>query len=156
MNETGEPKVNKQLHEQLEQATARIEALIHIGGMLTDPDSLPNAIERLLEEDDDTLSHAFPDIPDWVKEALDDLAERGYAFFEWAHQNNKLGFVVQFATPVMRDVDGDGGGTFSWGHYCTRWVYGETLEEAAKRGLEWVAERRAAELEKERGKAGAQ
>ena len=52
-------------------------------------------------------------------------------------------------------VSGDehGGGTYSWGHYYTRWTYGETLEEAASNALEWVAERRAHERQKQRTEA---
>jgi hypothetical protein len=145
--------MNKQLYEQLEQACARIEALIHIGGMVTDGDSMPDVVDDLLQEDDETLAHAFPDMPAWVKEVLDDRHERGPAFAEWVHQDNKLGFVVKFATPVMRNVDGNGCGTYSWGHYYTQWTYGDTLEKATENGLAWVALRRAAEFEKERAAA---
>lgn len=145
--------MNKQLYEQLEQANARIESLIHLGGMVTDGDSLPDVIDDLLQEDDDTLEEAFPGMPEWVKDALDDRHERGPAFAEWIHEEGRLGFVVQFATPVMRNVDEDGCGTFSWGHYYTHWTYGETLEEATTQALSWVAERRANELQKQRAEA---
>lgn len=145
--------MNKQLTQELWDANARIESMIHIGGMAADGDSLPNVLEDLLQEDDETLAHAFPDMPAWVKEVLDDRHERGPAFSEWVHRSGKLGFVVQFATPVMSNVDEHGGGTYSWGHYYTRWTYGETLEEAASNALAWVAERRAHERQKQRTEA---
>ena len=62
--------MNKQLAQQLWDANARIESMIHIGGMATDGDSLPDVIDDLLQEDDETLADAFPDMPEWVKEVL--------------------------------------------------------------------------------------
>jgi hypothetical protein len=138
--------VNKKLHQQLEEAYARIEMLIHIGGMVTGSDSLPDVIDELLQEDDDMLKHVFPDMPDFVKEVLDDRHERGPAFADWVRQEGKLGFVVQLATPVMK-VEKNGGSAFSWGHYYTHWAYGETLEEAILLGLDWVAKRRQFEIQ---------
>lgn len=146
--------MNKQLHQQLFQANARIESMIHLGGMITDGDSLPEAIDDLLYEGPETLADVFPDVPASIKEVLNVRDEIHSAFCEWIHQKQRLGFVVQFATPVMSHVDEDGGGTYSWGHYYTHWAYGETLEEAAGKGLAWVAERRASEREKQSVKAG--
>jgi hypothetical protein len=139
--------MNRHIYNQLEQATARIESMIHLGGMVTS-DSVPDAIDDLLQEDDDTLLHVFPDMPEWVKEELNDRLMRGSAFSEWLSQTGKLGFVVQFATPVMRHLGTCGATHYSWGHYYTRWTYGDTLEEALQFGLAWVNERRAAEVEK--------
>lgn len=144
--------MNKQLSRKLEQATARVETMIHLGCMVTDASSLPEALDDLLQ-DDDTLVQAFPDMPEWVKAALDSRHERGEAFSEWVCQEEKFGFVIQFATPVMRNIDKNGCGSYSWGYYSTRWVYGETLEEAVTNGIAWVAKRRAAEIEKQNARA---
>jgi hypothetical protein len=141
--------MNKQLNEQLEQATARIEQLIHLGGMVAAGDSLPDPIRDLLDEEDKTLIEIWPDLPAWVMEVLSDRTEGPEAFSQWAHDSGTLGFVVEIATPVMRPL-GDGACSFSWGNYYTRWFYGETLEEATKRGLVWVDERRADELKKKK------
>jgi hypothetical protein len=143
--------MNKQLNEQLEQATARIEQLIHLGGMAAAGDSLPDPIRDLLDEDDKTLIEIWPDLPAWVMEVLSDSTEGPEAFSQWVHDSGTLGFVVKIATPLMRNVTEPGCGTFSWGNYYTRWFYGETLEEASERGLAWVNERREAEFSKEQG-----
>jgi hypothetical protein len=81
---------------------------------------------------------------------LSDRTEGPEAFSQWVHDSGTLGFVVEIATPVMRPL-GDDACSFSWGNYYTRWFYGETLEEATKRGLVWVDERRADELKKKKG-----
>lgn len=146
--------MNKQLFEKLLEQTARIQSIIHIGGMVTDGDSLPDAIDDLLEEDDATLEQCFPDMPDWVKQELNDRHMRGSAFVEWVLQSEKLGFVVQFATPVMRNL-GEGSRSYSWGYYCTHWVYGENLEEAVTKALSWVSDCRAKEMKKQSAKASA-
>lgn len=146
--------MNKRLNDQMEEATARIEVVLHIGGMVTG-DSLPEALDDLLHEDDQALESCFPDMPEWVKSALDTHGERQTAFADWVLDIGRLGFVVKFATPVMRNVDEDGCGTYSWSAYYTHWVYGETLEDAAQAGLAWVAQRRADELETQRRKSAA-
>ncbi len=137
--------MHKKLYEQLEQANARIESLIHLGGMVASGDSLPDVIDDLLQEDSETLENCFPDMPEWVRHELDDSNSRAAAFSEWIHQEGKLGFLVQFATPVMRKLD-EHCAVCSWGRYYTHWTYGETLEEATTQALAWVAERRAKEL----------
>lgn len=134
--------MNKELSHKLESVTTRIETLLHIGGMVTDCDSMPEVLREMLgEQDDKQLSQLFPNIPKRVIEALDDddLSE----FAEWVHLEGRLGFLVQFATPVMRHYAG--AKTYSWGYYRTHWFYGETLQQATERGLEWAAECRAKE-----------
>lgn len=142
--------MNKQLNEQLSGAVARIEKLIHIGGMAADGDSMPDAIDELLDEDVETLLKVFPGMPDWVQEELDDRRGRGAVFAEWVHQDGKLGFVVNFASPVMSNVQHHGCGSYSWGSYYTTWIYGETLEEAMQLGLAWVQSLRDDEFAKTR------
>lgn len=142
--------MNRQLHEQLADAIARIEKLIHIGGMAVDGDSMPDAIDDLLDEDVQTLLKVFPGMPDWVQDELDDRRGRGSAFAEWVHQEGKLGFLVNFATPVMRNVHQRGCGSYSWGSYYTNWIYGETMDEAMQLGLAWVQNLRDKEFAKTR------
>jgi hypothetical protein len=134
--------MNKEFAQQLEDATARIEALLHIGGMLTDGDSIPDPLRELLEDsDDEDLAKLFPGIPGWITESLADGDFSDFA--GWVHREGRLGFLVQFATPVMRGNESCR--TYSWGHYGTRWIYAETLEKAVTLGLKWVTERRAKE-----------
>jgi hypothetical protein len=124
----------------LEEATARIEALLHIGAMSTDHDCLPTALVDMLEDQGSSdLERLFPGIPAWVVEAFDtgDFSE----FVTWAHRHKRLGFLVLFATPLMKHIS-EGHIRYSWGHYATCWVYADTLDDALQQGLAWVAERR--------------
>jgi hypothetical protein len=137
--------MSNKLFQQLEGATARIETLLHIGGMITDCCSIPESFREMLEDQSRAeLEEIFPGIPDWAVESIDDndLTE----FLEWLHEEDRFGFLVQFATPVMEGSEDFK--TYSWGYYGTRWVYSESLEEAIELGLKWVAERRAKELRK--------
>jgi hypothetical protein len=47
-----------------------------------------------------------------------------------------------------RYKSGSTGASFSWGHYATKWIYGDTLEDAVKQGFDWVEEQRKKEVEK--------
>ena len=142
-------KAMKHLHEKLDDATVRMSQIILLAGMLTDGDALPDPLCDLLEEaDDKTLRECFPDMP----AALLDDRENKELFREdfmcWVFQAGKLGFVIQFDRPVMRyAADGRSTG-YSWGHYAQHWAYGDTLDEAVAKGLEWAYKREAAEKAK--------
>lgn len=138
--------MNKELFQKLENATARIESLLHIGGMLTDDDSVSDPLRQVLAgSDDEELAKLFPGIPDWVADSIfnEDFSE----FAEWVYEEDRLGFLVEFATPVMRGDEKCR--TYTWSRYKTCWVYAETLPEAVELGIEWVAKCRAAELRQE-------
>lgn len=50
----------------------------------------------------------------------------------------KFGFLVQAATPCPRNFDDEGGYSFSWGNYSTRWFYTEALDaEFLQRVVRW-------------------
>lgn len=132
----------KALFERLNDAEARVETIIHLVGMMavgfgenfSDPlDDFLGSLEA------DTLRECFPDIPAAVDEAVG-APDGNEMFFEWVMSAEKWGFVVCIATPVMRP---DG---YSWGYYRTRWVYGDTFDEAVEKGLAWVAEQRTEEV----------
>ena len=134
---------NKEILQELDAATARIETLLHIGGMAADGDTLPECIREMLgEQSNEELLELFPGIPEDLLEGIDE--EEYSQFMEWLVRNERLGFLAQLATPVMRGVTS----TYSWGYYSTKWFYAETLKEAVELGLKWVADRRAEELKK--------
>lgn len=135
------------LRDQLEQATARIDAMVCLAGMLCDGNALSDPLTELLEERDDALKRCFPDMPPWLLEVVESDDPLEEAFGEWATEAGKLGFALKFATPVMKPVGKDCS-TYSWGRYSTTWVYGDTLHQAVKLGLTWVAERRRSEQAK--------
>lgn len=139
----------KQLFERLDEATARMDQVICIAGAIGGGcDAIADALTELLEEDDDTLRKCFGEMPEWLTEELGGGDAAG-AFSEWALRENKLGFAVQIATPVMEHDKH--GATYSWGYYRTAWVYGDTFEEAVNAGLAAVAEQRASEKKKKTG-----
>jgi hypothetical protein len=137
----------KKLYQRLSDAEARLDVVVCIAGMLGDGDALAEPLEDLLEEEPAVLRLCFPDLPDWVEQALDSRRDVAGTFAEWAVQEGRLGFAVKISTPVMRQSRPNSW-SFSWGHYRTCWVYGETLEQAVQKGLEWVADRRKAEQAK--------
>lgn len=128
----------------LEEATARIEQILHIGAMATDGDCFPTALEDMLQEQtDDDLERLFPGIPAEVMADFD-AGSDPTGLLEWLRYSGLLGFLVLFATPVMKHSP-EGHSSYSWGMYGTRWVYADTLDDALQQGLAWVAERRAKE-----------
>lgn len=138
--------LNLKVFDKLSEACGRIETIVHLGGMTADTEAFPEPLNDLLEESDETLQHPFPDLPDWVREALgcEDF-ERNDMFSQWIHQTGRLGFVVKFATPVMTHI-AKGHTRYSWSYYTTRWLYGNSLEDAIAAGLAWIQKQRSDEM----------
>lgn len=136
----------KKLYERLEDATLRMECVVLLAGMLNDGSAMADPLRELLEdEDDDTLRQCFPDMPAALLADRDDEDLFRESFCEWANDTGKWGFAVQFARPVM-DWNSKGDiSVFSWGHYNTAWLYGDTLAQAVALGVKWAREREAAE-----------
>lgn len=63
----------------------------------------------------------------------DDFCE---AVKTWIMEHEKYGFLVQVATPVCRNTGH--GVSYSWGHYKTKWIYGETITEVVERTKVWI------------------
>jgi hypothetical protein len=139
----------KDLYEKLDEATMRMSQIILLAGMLNDGDALPDPLRELLEEEDDkTLRECFPDMPAAMLDGREDEEMFREDFVCWAHQTRKLGFVIQFDRPVMKYAADGQSASYSWGHYAQHWAYGDTLEEAVAKGLEWAYKREAAEKAK--------
>ncbi|MBY0235793.1 MAG: hypothetical protein K2W93_12485, partial [Burkholderiaceae bacterium] len=96
-----------------------------------------------LFEDLDAFAKAFPDVPS-------DVADDNEEIKDWLMDRGTHGYLVKFATPVMRHL-GDDATAFSWNSYYTHWVYAETMAEAIERGLKWVADRREVEMKNSKG-----
>lgn len=126
----------KQLMEKLREETVRIQRIILLGGATTDGAFSDDLNEFLDDEDEKTIEACLGKIPDYV-----DIEAHGYArndsISEWLYDAGKLGFLVQFATPVMEPT-GENSRSFSWGHYSIKWIYAETLDAAIDSGLKWV------------------
>lgn len=135
----------KPIHDRLEDAALRMEVVLLLTGMLNGGGELSDPLLKLLdEEDDDALIRCFPSMPKELLAARQEDAELWHdLFFRWAVSANMMGFVVQFATPVMKHQGV--ASMFTWSHFYTRWVYGNTMNEVVKHGLAWAEERRSAE-----------
>lgn len=138
---------HKQTMQRLDEATARIEQIIYIAAAFSE-ETLSEQLSDALE-DPESLLKSIDKKPKWLQRLIDDGEYiDAEAFIEWvACQGGPLGFLVEIATPVMKPHDAHSA-SFSWGYFNTAWVYGETVDEAMDKGLAWVAERRAAELQK--------
>jgi hypothetical protein len=135
---------HSEIHEALFDNTVRFESVIYLAGALAQADSLPCDLRELLEmEDDATLLQAFPGFPLALRYEEDCLIELAA---EWLIDANILGFLVKAATPVMTYHKESDTSYFSWGHYRTRWVYGESMDEVVIKVIGWAMEMR--ELEK--------
>lgn len=146
--ETSVEKMNR-----LFDATARIDRVIYLAGALAAMDAFPDDLKDFFDEEDtETIEKALGPLPEWF-EPEESASVQAEFIFEWLRDAGKLGFLVQFATPVMTPHGSSR--SFSWGYYSTRWVYADTMDEAIAKGLEWCEEQRAAEDRKADKKGGA-
>lgn len=131
----------KTILSKLYDETARIERTILIAGSICCGDAFPEDLNDFFEEEDEkTIAGCLGEIPDYV-DLFAPNYERQDAIYEWLRDAGKLGFLVQFATPVMTPT-GKNSRSFSWGYYSTTWIYAETIDDAVNQGLKWVAKRR--------------
>lgn len=145
-----------EIMKKLNDATARVERVIFLAGALATSGTCTRDLDDYLDDQaDEDIEKCFGKIPDWVY--IDGCGmDRAESVFEWLRDSGKLGFLVQFATPIMEPVSKDCR-SFSWGYYNTQWIYGDTIEAAVEKGLAWVETRRAAEDAKaDEEKGGAQ
>ena len=135
----------KAIFEKFFDESIRIERVIFLAGALGDG-ALSDDLHDFFDEEVETIERALGRVPDWID--LDGSSRRiADGVFEWLTDAGKLGFLVQFATPVMEKT-GEKSRTYSWGYYSTYWVYGDSFDEAIALGVAWVGERRLAEDKK--------
>lgn len=136
----------KALADRFFQKTARIENMFLLAGVLP-CDSFPEALRDFFRAESwDDIKECLGDIPDDI---MDEIEDNENAVAEWLMNQKKLGYLIQFATPFKK-YNGPVA-TYSWGHYYTKWVYGENLDAALNEGFSWV-EKSHAEDKKKGGK----
>ena len=134
-------KRNKTLHCQIENSVSRIEVVFFLGGAICGggSDELKEVVKELSFEQLHELTG--------LKEAELEMTQKNegedgvvelviYTLF----RTNKLGFLVQFATPKLL-TSKPGMTSYSWGCYYMKLVYGDTIEEAVKKGIQWANDR---------------
>ena len=144
----------KSILKKLDDVTARIQRTILIAGAISSSDVFSDDLDEFFDDEDETdIEKCLGKIPEYV-----DLEAKSYercdAIYEWLRESGKLGFLVQFATPVMTPCGKDSR-SYSWGYYNTTWIYAETIDEAIEKGLAWVSERRRYEDMRKKKKGGA-
>lgn len=126
-----------QLNFTLEESTVRIEKCIPLFGAFScdEPSAeLEEFFDEASDADFDRLFHGLD---------VDNMD----TFLQSLILSERLGFLVQIATPVMRPF----GGTsfqYSWGHYYTRWIYADSIQHLVDQAVAWAAERRESEKRK--------
>lgn len=133
--------MSRAILNKLDDANARIERSIFLAGALAAMGAFPEDLDDYFDDlEVEDINACFGEIPEYV-----DVETRGYArsdgILEWLLNSQKLGFLVQFATPVMTPT-GKNSYSFSWGNYYTKWIYADTIEEAVDKGLAWVKKQR--------------
>ncbi len=161
---------NATINDQLEQATVMAKQILHLGAMVTDTDTVPDAVEEFIDDLDSHLAADLAEDMPWLATLLEQetnteedeqdsprsQGEQIEFFNELVYRHACYGFLVQYGTPVFtphRDSGGEwNGGSFSWSRYATQWFYGETLEETVGKALRWAEACRAAEIAKAEAK----
>lgn len=144
----------KAIYDRLYNANARMGKVIFLAGAISG-DVLSDELDDFLTDDLDAVVAAFGEIPRRVENALDgiDREDRAAEFSDWLIGKGMLGFLVHFETPVMT-YHKDDARSYSWGYYSVKWVYGDSIDEAINKGMEWVDEMRRKEKSKSK-KGGA-
>ena len=121
----------KEILEVFYENNIRADLILHLGTQcFTQPDECCWSY---------AAKDVFDDEPDEVWEAIGlDIPEHSGldAISEYLVDNNKLGFLVRFATPVPHHIT-QNGYSYSWGRYTTKFVYGETYEVACRKAIDW-------------------
>lgn len=136
---------NLDLTKSLFVNNVRINTIIHVGGAMAVEERLPDAFDEFISEELSLDNNPFPvPIPkDWVVEG--EYYNDNYDVLEWIKDYCIYGFLICVHTPVIRpkdiDLDEDGeymGSTYTWGHYKTKWIYGEDFYKATEKGIQWA------------------
>ena len=118
---------HKEIGQLMFDTTMRAERILHFASQGME-DSFPDDLKNAFESD-------WEDI--WKAVGIDEPEnEENWAIAETLINSNKLGFLVQMATPVPKDV-GEHGYSYSWGFYQMKWFYGESLDEVYKAAGQW-------------------
>lgn len=133
------------------EETVRMERVIFIAGAIASGDALSDDLNEFFDDTDlSDIEKLFGKIPDYL-----DIDGHGYersdSIYEWLRSIGKIGFLVQFATPVMTP-SGPSSRSYSWGYYSTKWIYADSVEEAVELGMKWVKQCRRNEDRKAKAK----
>jgi len=142
-------------------STLTIETVVDVGSLIERSGNI-DAAENFI---DDIMDIGVIGLPDSIKATLDlsldefeEMSGREFRevlaeiISEYCYRSQTHGqILVQFATPFFSSFSKGNYASFSsysWGHYYTRWVWANNLEEAWKLGAEWAIERKEADRQR--------
>lgn len=108
----------------------RVDALVHLATSGTQG-ALHNTVEDHFKNEWDEIWAAIG-----LKAPEDEDAD---AIACTLVDHNHLGFLVNVATPVPKNIT-ETGYSYSWSNYTSKWFYGEDLEAVYETAMEWQAE----------------
>lgn len=132
----------RDIQEEFFNNSIRPEKIIHLGTQCIDDCSWTDDAEEAFMNDFERVWEAIGISP--PEEEPDEL----WAIAEHLLHGKKNGFLIQFATPMPRNITKGGSYSFSWGAYTTHWVYADSFEIACEKAIEWKNEYIAKEFEK--------
>lgn len=131
----------KQLMQRFADNTARIENMVMLAGGVLSENASSDVTDFFCEVEVEEFEGCFGPIPEDIKEAL--ACEDFFEIEGWLLENEKFGFLVEFATPEVKISKSNPQiSSYSWSCWTTQWVYGDTLEAAMDKGFAWVDRQR--------------
>lgn len=132
--------MNIDLKRRLDDATIRIERCITLFGAFGDGRPNDDLAEFLDEADPEDFARLFPGFE------ADPSDHEGFLHAAIGH--DRVGFLAQVSTPVMRPWTKGSMGYSEGNYYYTRWLYADTVDDIVTQAEAWAAERRQAERDK--------
>lgn len=128
--------MNKDLHKKLKETHCRIESVISLAGAFGDVDGdvFPcRALKDFFDEPYDSIAKTFGVSNEEIWSLNDE-----FEIYNFIDDRNKWGFLIEFATPVMKYDDDCDDPQYSWGHYRAAWIYADSFDRAIDNGIAWV------------------
>jgi len=122
-----------QLRQDFHNATLRMDVLIYLPAAISGGiagEALEKFVEYDLADEVETNGLLFPGVEGLSEDELRGDWEANVDYI--ASRHSEVGFLAELARPVFTR------GSYSWGHYNTRWFYGETIEEIMKQAITWA------------------
>jgi hypothetical protein len=125
----------REMQELFFDNSIRPEEIIHLGLQCIDDYSWPNAAEEAFEDDFYLVWNAIG-----IPPPRENDDEKWAIAEHLAHNNNKRGFLIKFATPVPTGFSENGYSTNGWGYYATKWIYADSFDAACEEAGRWHKE----------------
>lgn len=110
----------------------RAETILHLGAMCISM-SPSHALETALDED-------LPEIQEALEVSSFPYGESVHEVVDFLIEEEIAGFLVRMATPVPKDIEPSGSYGYNWGHFTSKWFYGEDIADIYRQAEKWRVE----------------